>query len=326
MKRFLLEVAAFLALQAVMATGFEALYQRLYGARHYLRAFEDKSRLLEARRPPRILLVGGSSLAFGADSAAIERAIGRPVVNMGVHAGLGLDLMLGQVEEALAPGDVVVISPEYGLFRGGRPMDSILVLQLLRNDPRLARQLPAAAVPQLLDDGLFLPSQRLQALWDHAWHGEPVGLYWRASFDERGDFVAHLDLDSMRASGQHLRVPAAEKTGEACARVSRFARRAHERGASVVIVPPPIPGDDHREQSEEIARFWNAVSSQTGVPVMNDARFTRSSFWDTAYHLTREGRQQRTEALLGAIRAVSHPSRDRGQVQLVPDQAGSDPR
>lgn len=307
MKRFLLEVAAFLVLQAMVAVGLEGLYRRLLGANHYLAAFEDKSRLLESRRPPRVLLVGGSSLAFGADSAALERSVGRPVVNLALHAGLGLDLILGQAERALAPGDVVVLSPEYGLLKPGPPIDSIVVWQHLLAHPRSARDLPASAIAALLDDGLALPHQRLHALWDYARHGPPQSLYWRTSFDERGDFVAHLGYDSAQGGDQHLRIPTVEQTRDACVRLSLFARRARERGAQIVIVPPPIPADDHRQQREEIARFWEAVSSQTGLPVMNDAVFKRRRFFDSAYHLTREGREERTRALLEAVRSVSAP-------------------
>jgi hypothetical protein len=304
MKRFLFEVCAFLVVQASIAVGLEALYQRLLGANHYLAAFEDKSRLLEAAHPPRLLLVGGSSLAFGVNSATLERESGRPAVNVALNAGLGLDLILGPAERSLAAGDLVVLSLEYRLMEAAKTYDSVLVLQELRAAPSSARYLPASDLPVLLDDGLALPCQRLHALWDYARQGRPKSVYWRTSFNDRGDFVGHLDLGSFNGGGQHVWVPPPQMIGDACLRLSRFAEKARAVGARVVVVPPPIPADDFESQRDAAARFWEALARQTGLPVTTASSLDRSFFFDTAYHLTREGRKQRTLALVEALRPV----------------------
>jgi hypothetical protein len=317
MKRFLFEVAAFLALQGVVAVGLESVYRARIGGGHYLAAYDDKARLLDTRRPPSVLLVGGSSTAFGVNSGALERAVEGPVLNLAVHAGLGLDLILAPAERALAPGDVVVVSPEYGLLRPGRPIDSPIVLHHLATHPGSLLDLPLSAIPVLLDDGLSLVTQHLHALWEDAIHGPPPSLYRRASFDGRGDFVAHVGQASQRGGEQHLRIPAAEGTRDACERLARFARVARERGARVVIVPPPIPADDHAAQSEPIARLWEAVARGTGLVVTSDVVLDRSLFFDTAYHLTTAGRDARTPALAAAVRAVTS-SEGVAQVRVEP--------
>lgn len=305
MKRFLLEVAAFLALQAVVAVGLELHYQARLGQGHYLAAYDDKARLLQARRPPTVLLVGGSSTAFGVNSSALERTVGTPVLNLAVHAGLGLDLILAPAERALAPGDVVVVSPEYGLLRPGRPIDSPIVLQHLVTHPGSLLDLPGSAIPKLLDDGLSLPTQHLHALWDDLVHGPPSDMYRRASFDGRGDFVGHAGRPTLRGGEQHLRIPPAEGTRDGCLRLARFAQVARERGARVVIVPPPIPADDHEAQSEAIALLWEAVARGTGLVVTREVALDRSLFYDTAYHLTTGGRDARTPEVADAVRAAT---------------------
>ena len=72
-----------------------------------------KVRCLEEAPGPRIVLVGGSGVAFGADSALMERELpGYTVVNFGMYAALGTTVMLDLSQELIRPGDIVVLIPE----------------------------------------------------------------------------------------------------------------------------------------------------------------------------------------------------------------------
>ena len=57
-------------------------------SQNYLMANRDKLHVLSATISPKVVLVGGSNLAFGIDSELISKSLGMPVVNMGLHAGL----------------------------------------------------------------------------------------------------------------------------------------------------------------------------------------------------------------------------------------------
>src|SRR5690606_17377891 len=77
----------------------------------YAKASVDKHARLAAPGSAKLVLVGGSNLAFGVDSAELERELkGFRVVNMGMNAYLGLRFMLSEVMEDLEKGDVVVLS------------------------------------------------------------------------------------------------------------------------------------------------------------------------------------------------------------------------
>ncbi len=308
MKRFLLEVLAFVAVQALVLLAVERTYDRLLETEHYMAALEDKERLLQSVRPPRVVLVGGSSMAFGVNSRAIERSLGLPVVNVALHAGLGLDMILGHAERGLRAGDRVVVSPEYRLLEKGLPFDSATVWHEIAARPWSVRDVSPRSVPSLLDDGLVLPRQRLVALWDRARQGPIPLLYKRSSFDERGDFVGHLEFGSMNGSDQHVFIRPADSLEDACARLSRFAARAREQGAEVVVVvPPPIPNDDLEAQRSAATRLWSRLSGCTGLPVTDVVPYDRSLFFDTAYHLTREGRRVHTPQVVRAVKKAPHP-------------------
>ena len=86
------------------------------GDGHYVAAIIDKQKSLRSCPSPKIILVGGSSLAFGLDSEMIESRVRRPVLNMGLHAGFGLKFMIEEVKPYVDSGDVVLLVPEYEHF------------------------------------------------------------------------------------------------------------------------------------------------------------------------------------------------------------------
>ena len=59
----------------------------------FLGELGEKYRLLKNTDNPKIVIIGGSSVAFGIDSAEIEGATGMKVVNFGLYATLGTKLM-----------------------------------------------------------------------------------------------------------------------------------------------------------------------------------------------------------------------------------------
>ena len=92
MRVFVRSLSCFLILQSCLCAGVLVLYRR-YAAltlheTGYLAASVDKHHLLVHQPSPRIVFVGGSNLAFGLDSGAIERSLGYHPVNMGLNLGL----------------------------------------------------------------------------------------------------------------------------------------------------------------------------------------------------------------------------------------------
>jgi hypothetical protein len=82
---------------------------------HYFAGSQLQLELLKNTPGPRIILVGGSNVSFGIDAELMQRTLGIPVINDGLHAGLGLS-PLRELQDYLRDGDVVIISLEYQLF------------------------------------------------------------------------------------------------------------------------------------------------------------------------------------------------------------------
>ena len=115
--RFLLKAGA-LALAVVGSGILISLYDTRASDNNYLAAVLEKDRLIRTTPSPKIILVGGSNLAFGIDSRMMEDSLHVNVVNMGLYAKLGLRYMLAQVKPYIRRGDIVLIVPEYDQFYG----------------------------------------------------------------------------------------------------------------------------------------------------------------------------------------------------------------
>jgi len=308
-RRFARECSAFVALQLVLFAALQVPYLRLHYRDHYLDAWLDKHARLASVPPPRLLLVGGSSWAFGVLSPRLERELGRPVVNLALHAGLGREFILREGEAAVRPGDVVVLSLEYALLTPESPPDVPTLLDLLTRGPQAARFVAPRQAPLLLDQALGYVAKRPRALALDAWYGAPGGgvVYSRRAFNKQGDVVAHrvygASYGLLRHAGLTIQP---NQLDPAIERLNAFARRVQAAGARAFLSLPPIPSDDRNRQRERLALMRLRFQAQLRIPVLEPEvpGYTRNLFFDTAYHLTRKGARRRTTALIAALRAA----------------------
>src|SRR5258708_4132609 len=97
MKRFFLK-AGILSFAIILTVVIIILFllPALRDPNDYLGASAEKEKRENSISRPKIILVGGSNLAFGINSEIIEKEFKMPVVNMGLHAGLGLEFTLNE--------------------------------------------------------------------------------------------------------------------------------------------------------------------------------------------------------------------------------------
>lgn len=91
---------------------------------------------------PKVVLVAGSGILFGVDSERLSAFLNTPVVNYGVHAGLGLAYILERSKRVLKPGDIAILPLEYELFQEENDYPETLLIHMASKDPDYFYALP----------------------------------------------------------------------------------------------------------------------------------------------------------------------------------------
>jgi hypothetical protein len=140
------------------------------GAEWWLRDIINLRRMFYAEQlasfPPesrKTVIVGGSASLFGIDSERIEKATGEPTLNLGLHAGLDIDLLLSAANEFVDAGDRIVVPLEFELYNREKPTD-LTPSNFLAFFYQYAAPLPLSHYPDLLI--AVSPIRVLEGAWE----------------------------------------------------------------------------------------------------------------------------------------------------------------
>jgi len=274
---------------------------------HYFAGSRLQLELLKGIPSPRIILVGGSNVSFGLDAELMQRRLGIPVINDGLHAGLGL-APLRELEGYLRPGDVVILSLEYQLFSSRDVMDGDLTflsdwieyaperIQFLSDPWREAPALYATMLQRKVNREVnrYLFGGSLD---------EVRTVFVGTRYNSNGDFIGHLQQASTPPRKISFEpYPVFTVQDEIFVFLKRFHQTAGEKGAEVYFEAPASRRINCEKTGEtSLAKFFNSLEERSSIPVLTplDAVCLPDKyFFDTAYHLNAEGRQVRTERLI----------------------------
>jgi hypothetical protein len=303
MRQFLKQLAAFWGLQLALGAAILAAYQVDRGA--YMAANQDKQGRLAALGSPKIILVGGSSTAFGFDSRQIQDAFGKPVVNMGIQASLGLDYILREPVASIGKGDIVVASIEYELY-AARAESALTIYQLLEQQPSEFKRFTydPHLLKILLDEGhlyvrhvlrgvvaQFMPSRRDAGALRRSWH------------NKFGDVIEHRHLPPRpfipSKPGYYVVDPGALQA------ITELAEICQERGARMFIFHPAVARYSDAADVNAYQPIYEAVKASTKVVQLNEPNemmYDRSLFFDSSYHVNTEGIDKRTSLLISRLK------------------------
>jgi len=298
-------------------------------------ALIDKHARLAKITSPKIVLVGGSNVALGIDSAVIEKVMSRPVVNMGFGCILGLRYMLEEVKGNLSPGDIVVIMPEYDFFcvttnleSNARVNGSSALLNLVLVFPQASQWVlrTYASAPERIFDFIYdcrrlvvgkveFYQRVLRSRYDKTFpktedlSGGAINMYdHREAYNSHGDMTAHLLKESPGLNGMEVIAYGNYIFNqEAADVVKNFAALAAKKNVRVVVAPPPLPErvyNKYKIRADDIFAHWRAIPNVTVLGSPAQFSFPENYFFDTAYHLTKFGRNLRSELLAHELLSV----------------------
>jgi hypothetical protein len=259
----------------------------------YIQAMIDKHQGLADTISPRMVLVGGSNLAFGIDSKAIQDALNVPVVNTGIHADIGLGRMLDDVTSFLHTGDIVVIAPEYSHFTSiwnGNSAAYKLIFD--------TRRYPLLMHPPLYGPPLGFPVYAKNKLLSLITHPSNPLAYTRDGFNEYGDYVKHLEQENRPITPKE---PIGEINTQYLSSFFKLADQLTDQGIRIIITYPGYEETSFRNSADiihELDTIFRAKQNISVISSPDDYCFPMDFFYDTTYHLNARGRDIRTSLLI----------------------------
>jgi hypothetical protein len=309
MGQMIIKVFAVLALAFLVSFGvFKGIPDN---QKNYLAGLNDKQERIESlmeKGEPKMVLVGGSNVAFGLHSGMLEEAFDMPVANMAIHAGLRYEYMVNQVWETVEAGDVYVLCAEYSQMYEPLSTGGPIIYQSLEVFPEGMNYVHQGNV---LDQIQFQGSSYIEivqiklkrTLGKFAGQAEK-NAYQRSVFDEYGDIWSDQTLKS-RYDGKdkHMDRNRGKLPSEDFVRITNeFAEHAESKGAKVLFLFPAIA---EAKWDAEVAEATQAyLEQELDVPIVNDPAeyvMANDQFFDTKYHTTQAGRVVRTEKTISDL-------------------------
>jgi hypothetical protein len=321
-KPFLLKSALLASLVVLTCV---ALFLSPLPYNHELAAIINKRDLLKQGGGGRIIFVGGSGLYDGLDSRAVQNALGRRVVNVGLYGGFGISPVLREIEPLIRKDDTVVLVPEYSvLFETHREETRkwLFALSPFHSSLRLYGSGPSGAVLFLEDFFSLLRAKVLAvpklfrllvrpgaAAGVSPWNGYVLyGDRFDAFGDSRKPFKK-VPADKIEGRGMPIGV---ETVNQGYQQVNGFSRTISARGGRVFFVFPAYPREEFLLNREAVKQYERSLRAGLDMQVLGrpeDFLFPLDRFTNTVNHLTAEGKQARTKTLIRLLEERLTPNR-----------------
>ena len=265
--------------------------------------------LAEDSEKPRLVLVGGSAVAFGVDSALLEAQLPQyKVVNFGMYAALGTRVMLDLSEPLLREGDLVLVLPEQQQQTLSDYLGAQALWQAADGDFSLLRCLHARDASVMLG---YFPAFAAQKFRFWCSGGPQLsGVYQRSSFNAAGDIVSPLCEANQMPSGWDSTTPIRFDTAllddTFCTELNAYAARLAENGVTVWYHFPPMNASAV-EPGSDVDAYAAALQDKLTLPLAGDPNaciLDSGWFYDTNFHLNASGKTFFTRQLVRDLKAM----------------------
>ena len=277
-------------------------------AETFLGELTYKFQRLKATDEKKIVVVGGSSVAFGLDSEMLSEHLGYEVVNFGLYASLGTKIMLDLSKANINEGDIIILAPELDTQTLSMYFNAETTWQALDSDLSMLPYIGTdnwgdlwGQFPEYFSDvaSLALKGEKIS----------PTGVYRQDSFDEYGDISYAREYNQMSGGydpSQIISLSPALFEQEFLDYMNEYIGYAKEKGATVYYTFCPMneAAIDENTTEESLAEFYKYVAQNIDCEVISDPSSTildKNYFYDSNFHLNDAGVTVRTAALIEDI-------------------------
>lgn len=305
-KRFLKLTAAalLLLLLPVWLLLSGAALPSYYGESYYAvlpRMFER----LTAAEGRKLVIVGGSNVAFGLDGALLEellasRGYSYTVCPFGLYGAVGTGAMLDLSLDALGEGDIVILAVEPTSDTMSSYFGAGALWKCAEDAPELLLKLSSEHQAAML--GTYIPYlQERYAIERSGILPVAEGVYAASAFDDRCDMIYDRPGNILAVgydTGTPVDLAGVEIAPAFAEAVHAYCAEAEEKGAAVVMSFSPVNASALTDGSEEaVGAFFRLCNETLDCAVIsdpNDYILDSGWFYDSNFHLNSSGAQLRT--------------------------------
>ena len=276
---------------------------------NYQASLLDKISRLENTDSPKIVLIGNSNLAFGIDSEELEREFRMPVINMGLHGGLGNAFHEKVSLTNIREGDIYIICHNTYHDDGTIP-DPDLAWITIEDHFFLWKMLCREDIkPMFYAYPAYL--KRCISLWltDSGNRDYGDNVYTRSAFNEYGDIEWDDDGQIYEFKPGDITLP--QISNNVILRLNELNTYLTDQGATLLLAGYPIADTVDRPSDEMFRSFRQELAKQMDAPVISDYTdyiYPESYFFDTSFHLNTNGKKARTQQLIKDLQAYLYHS------------------
>ena len=284
----------------------------------FMGELKSKYERLKETSGKRIVLVGGSGVAFDCDSALMDDFFpSYEIVNFGMYAGLGTKAVMDLSENYIHEGDIVILSPEQSEQTFSDYFNGEYMWQAADGAFGMLRDLKSENFEAMLGN---FPRFALEKL-NYVMKGQKPqtdSIYQKKSFNTYGD----IELDTCRENilpngydvNQKVRFTEDVVQPEFMDYMNDWAKRLEKKGAVVWYRYCPV-NKLSVEDMDDLAAYDVFLRQKLDFPVIGNPENSLMEaewFFDTNFHLNQPGKEANTvqlirdmKAMLGDDRAVT---------------------
>lgn len=284
----------------------------------FMGELKSKYERLKETSGKRIVLVGGSGVAFDCDSALMDDFFpSYEIVNFGMYAGLGTKSVMDLSENYIHEGDIVILSPEQSEQTFSDYFNGEYMWQAADGAFGMLCDLKSENFEAMLGN---FPRFALEKL-NYVMKGQKPqtdSIYQKKSFNTYGD----IELDTCRENilpngydvNQKVRFTEDVVQPEFMDYMNDWAKRLEKKGAVVWYRYCPV-NKLSVEDMDDLAAYDVFLRQKLDFPVIGNPENSLMEaewFFDTNFHLNQPGKEVNTvqlirdmKAMLGDDRAVT---------------------
>lgn len=258
---------------------------------HYMNNITTKIALI-SEEEDNLIMIGGSSMGWSLNSEIINNEFSNyNIVNFGLHAGLSLEFVLDVIHPYIGEGDLLIIASEYEYFLNSKNNDELEVFtRNLIND---------SINNPILNRYLFRFNKFTSSLAFYYLKDVSGSIYRFGNLNQYGDVVVHhFIFDKF-----HLPPVGVLESDVQSYRydfIERFISDMESKNIEVFLSLPPVSSSyalvNYIKMSEIVEEIINR-----DLPLISEIQnyvFDDIYFYDTHYHMTRDGASFRTNNLV----------------------------